>query len=290
MRAVTELYLPMAEISTVFRRFLSLALRYESATETTLLQTCATWPDFLQRLRLDEVSANPALLLKRLIVDEEFRIRFLFALFLPRQHGGSFLRYPDQISFLERLLARRRDIPLCGIRCLDAACGTGEGTYDLAVLLQKSGIPSPGRLIHGCSIEPFELFAAAHGYFPHDPDRERQFRVMTEPLFIIGATERIVFSWDDVTRATSRGEEPYDIILCNGLLGGPFFHGEEEMTAAVTALAGRLAPGGVLLVSDRFHGGWKRVAPPSLLGDLLKRSGLVLLTITDGFAAEKKRP
>ena len=290
MRAVTERYLPMAEISAALRRFFSLALRYERATETALLDTCVTWPDFLQRVRLDEVSANPALLLKRLIADDAFRIRFLFAFFLPRHHGGNFLRYPDQISFLECRIAGRRDIHLRGIRCLDAACGTGEGVYDLALLLLKMGISSPARQIDGLSIDPFELFAAAHGYFPHDPTRERQYRGMTEPLFSAGETDGITFSRGDITRPASVAEEPYDIILCNGILGGPFIHGEKEITAAVAALAGRLAPGGVVLVSDRFHGGWKKAAPPSLLGDILKRSGLDLLPVTDGFAAEKKRP
>jgi len=290
MRAVTELYLPMTEVSTALRRFFSLALRSESGTESAVLHTCVTWPDFLQRIRLDEVSANPALLLKRLVADEAFRIRFLFAIFLPRHHGGNFLRYPEQISFLESRLAGRRDFHLRGIRCLDAACGTGEGAYDLALLLLKMGITSHARQIDGLSIDPFELFAAAHGYFPHDPARERQYRGMMEPLLMAGETEGITFSRGDITRPAAVQEESYDIILCNGILGGPFIHDEKEITAAVTALVGRLAPGGVLLVSDRFHGGWKRAVPPLLLENILKRSGLVLMPFTDGFAAEKSRP
>jgi hypothetical protein len=143
--------------------------------------------------------------------------------------------------------------------------------------------------IHGVSIDPFELFAAAHGYFPHDPTRERKYRGVTEPLFTAGATAGIIFSLGDITCPAAAAEEPYDIILCNGILGGPFIHGEREITAAVSALVEQLAPGGVVLLSDRFHGGWKRMVPQSLLGDMLKRRGLVLLPITDGIAAEKKR-
>jgi len=289
MRAVTELYLPMAEIATVFRRFLSLALRYDPATETTLLRASASWPDFLQRIPLDGLLPDPARLFRRLAQDEEFRIRFLFALFLPRRHGGSFLRYPAQIAFLESRLTGR-GIPVREIRCLDAACGTGEGAYDLAGLMRKLGIPAQSRHIHGCSIEPLEIFAAAHGYFPHDRHRERRFREMTGKLFQDGGTEGMVFFRDDIGQPPFPEEEPYDIILCNGLLGGPFIHGEEGLSTALAALVDRLKPGGVLLAADRFHDGWKRKTPPDLLEGLLKERGLVPLAISDGFAAEKQRP
>lgn len=286
MRAVTELYLPMAEISTAFRRFLSLALRYHPVTETTPLRTSASWPDFLQRIRLNGLSPNPARLLRRLTLDEEFRVRFLFALFLPRRHGESFLRYPAQLAFIEKRLSRR-GIPARGIRCLDAACGTGEGTYDLALLLHRMGVPCRLRRLYGCSLEPLEIFAAAHGFFPHDPDRERDFRKTTGHLVKSGCAEGMEFFRDDVFRRPSPAEEPYDAVLCNGLLGGPFIHGKEDLTGALAALAARLGPGGVLLAADRFHGGWKRKTPPDLLEGFLKECGLHPLRISDGFAAEK---
>lgn len=286
MRAVTELYLPMAEITAALRRFLSLALRYEPAIETTPLRTSASWPDFLQRTRLEGVPPNPARLLRRLMLDGEFRIRFLFALFLPRRHGESFLRYPCQTAFLERWIGRKA-IASDGLSCLDAACGTGEGTYDLALLLHKIGIPFQSRRVHGCSLEPLEIFAAAYGYFPHDRARERRFRDMTGQLLQDGGTEGMVFFWDDVARPSSPEEEPYNVILCNGLLGGPFIHGRDELAATLSNLASRLTPGGVLLAADRFHGGWKRKTPPDQLEGLLKESGLVPLPISDGLAAEK---
>ena len=171
---------------------------------------------------------------------------------------------------------------------LDAACGTGEGTYDVAKLLLKCGIPSRTLRVHGCSLEPLEVFTAAHGYFPQDPKREERFRSKTEPLFAAQATSGMLFYQDNIMRQPAREEKPYDIILCNGLLGGPFLHGEEMLTNAITALAKRLKAGGIILAVDRFHGGWKKENPPTLIVELMRRIGLEVHHGEYGIAAERK--
>jgi len=287
MRGITEQYLPMAEIRAAFRRFFSLALHYPLTDESNPFQAASSWLDLLQRLHLARESVNPATLLRKLIIDEDFRISFLFSALLPEHHGGSFLRYPEQIDFLKSWISRRSSFLSGGIRCLDAACGTGEGTYDIAGLLQNCGIPSQARQIHGCSLEPLEVFAAAHGCFPHDPERQMRFRARMEPLFNAHATDRMLFFRDTVMRHPTAEENPYDIILCNGLLGGPFLHGKERLENALTALAKRLKTGGVLLATDRFHGGWKKENPPSGIEEIMRRIGFTVCHGEYGIAAEK---
>lgn len=288
MRSLTELYLPMAEIARAIKRLLSLSLRYRSEAGLTLLSACASWLDFLRGIREASPVANPARLLELLAADEGCRIRFLFTFLLPRHHGGSFHRYSAQIRFLDTWIHQRRDILHREVRCLDAACGTGESTYELAFLLRARGISEKQRTIHGCSLEPLELFAAAHGFFPHDAAREKSFRMNIETLLADEETGGIAFFQDNVCRPPRPEEPPYDIILCNGLLGGPFIHDEKKMEAAVASLASRLKPGGILLAADRFHGGWKKEAPPDRLRESLRRRGFRLHAIEDGIAAEKE--
>jgi hypothetical protein len=110
---------------------------------------------------------------------------------------------------------------------------------------------------------------------------------MVAPLFANGGTTAIRFLQEDITRIPSPGDERYDVILCNGLLGGPLLHREEILKGAISALAGRLNPGGVLLAADRFHGGWKKEVPNRLLNGLLQQNGLTPISIEDGVAAEK---
>jgi chemotaxis methyl-accepting protein methylase len=287
MRAITELYLPMAEIRSAFRNFFSLALHYPLADENNPVHLATGWLDLLQRLRLSKESANPAALLGKLIIDEPYRIRFLFSALLPDHHGGSFLRYPDQTGFLETWVTRKKEFLSHGVRCLDAACGTGEGAYDVAGSLQRCGIPSHRQQVHGCSLEPLEVFTAAHGYFPHDPERGKRFRAITESLFTSHATDNMLFFRDNIMRHPAQDENPYDIILCNGLLGGPFLHRREMLENAIAALSKRLKRGGVLLAADRFHAGWKKMSPPPLMEKIMGRSGLVVCHRSDGIAAEK---
>ncbi len=283
MRAVTNLLLPQEELSRAFQRLLRLALTCDASLEGTPLQTAASWPDCLERLEPPFREANPARLLAKLAADGEFRLCFLFSLFVPRRHGASADRYPGQGDFLTRRLGTTGESRGRVLQCLDAACGAGEGTYGLARLLLKTGLPPGSFQVTGSSRDPLEIFAAIHGFFPHDPQRQEAFRRLREELHSAGALEHLRFTAADLTTRTA-GNETFDIILCNGILGGPFMHERQTLERVVAGLVGRLAAGGIILAADRFHDGWKRVAPPAMLGGILASRGLSVVAAGEGIA------
>ena len=284
MRAVTNLLLPQEELRRAFQRLLRLSLTFDASLEGTPLQRAASWSDCLERLAPPFREADPARLLAKLAADSEFRLRFLFSLFVPRHHGASADRYPAQGDFLARRLGTTGRKPGGVLRCFDAACGAGEGTYGLARLLLKTGLAPDSFLITGSSRDPLEIFAAVHGFFPHDPQRQEAFRRIREELRPTGALERIRFTAADLTTTGAYGNETFDVILCNGILGGPFMHERQTLEQVVAGLADRLAAGGIILAADRFHDGWKRVAPPAMLGDILAGKGLSVVAAGEGIA------
>ena len=85
----------------------------------------------------------------------------------------------------------------------------------------------------------------------------------------------------------SKGEAQFDLILCNGLLGGPIVNSETDLTWVARNLAALLRPGGLLLAADRFHGGWKKNIPKETLGDVFKRCGLVVSEAGEGIVGLK---
>ncbi len=168
MRNLTETYLPIAEIRRAFSRLFSIALRFKPLSGASLVHRAAGWLDIMHGFQVLSDSPNPSSLLIRLLADEDLRRVFLFANFMPSCYGGRFGRYPGQTEFLRRWLKENRPRLKDGICCLDAACGSGEGTYELAQLLCECGFRPDSMEIAGVTLEPFELFAAAHCYFPHD--------------------------------------------------------------------------------------------------------------------------
>jgi chemotaxis methyl-accepting protein methylase len=173
------------------------------------------------------------------------------------------------------------------VRCLDAACGSGEGTYELALLLMEKSFQEGSIHLRGVTLEPLELFAAAHCSFPHDPPRTAAYRLHTAPLCASGATEKIRFTLEDLTGPAPARERGYDIILCNGLLGGPFLHEPRDLLETVQRLAGRLKGQGILLAASRFHGGWKKLAPDKELREIFRVCGLRILPVSEGVAGER---
>jgi chemotaxis methyl-accepting protein methylase len=288
MRRASEFYLPQEEIGCACRRLLGLSLKAVPFLPAAGLHSLPSLLDLLHRLQPLVREANPARLLRRLMIDSEFRCRFLFSLFLPRHYGGGFDRYPKQAAFLRTRLTQAQ--PPGEIRCLDAACGSGEGTYDLALLLRECGCIPEKIAVHGATIEPLELFAAAHGWFPHDPERQAAFRRRIGRLFADSRADQIVFFREDLTGNGTGNGEGYDVILCNGLLGGPLLNGREELAGVVGRLCARLRPGGILLAADRFHQGWKRMVPDDLLREMLAGCGLKLLAAGEGVAGERPWP
>jgi SAM-dependent methyltransferase len=282
MRNLTECYLPMDEIRSAIVRLFAVALRFSPFLGASAIHNAAGWLDILQGLQPLISSPAPAYLLRRLMVDEGFRCQFIFANFLPSRYGGGFGRYPGQKMLLRKWLAENRSQLSSGVSCLDVACGSGEGTYELALLLMEEGFPVESINVRGTTLEPLELFAAAHCSFPHDPRRTGAYRRQTVPLRECGATEKIRFTLEDLTGSFPNKVDEYDIILCNGLLGGPLLHEPRALLETVRRLAGRLRKEGILLAASRFHGGWKKLMPDEVLGGIFSTCGLRCLPIAEG--------
>jgi chemotaxis methyl-accepting protein methylase len=278
IRRVTETYLDYSLIRQALVRIVkkSLAGHFDPPQ---VLFTVDGWLEFLEMKALWDQHVNPAALVANLAENQADRVRFLFGLYLPQQFGGSYGRYPSQLDFLERWLTSRSEQWHLPITCLDAACGSGEGSYELAGLLLKCGFDVSQFRVTGATINPLEVFAAAYGYLPHDIPREhanRQYMRSFGALPMINFVTADLKSWEPT--------EKYHIILCNGILGGPFLHAHEEVESVIKRLVRGMHSGGILLAADRFHGGWKKMLSQQELEGLLTRSGLTVIPASEGVA------
>lgn len=267
IRSQCERYLPVSDITAVFNHLYSAALTYAPIFSSTPFHTAMSWADIFASLPMElQFSANPARILEALLDDGTLLTRFLFASFLPDRFYGCIGRYPGQQEFVREWLTSRKG---GGVRCLDTACGAGEDTYGLALLLSEGGFSPKEIRIDGWTLEPLEVWSATHLRFPHDRRREELLRSAVLPLFIQGYCCRISFHCRDILTLypleKSDREEGFDLILCNGLLGGPIIHGKAQLDRVVGNLAELLAPGGILLAADNFHGGWKQKCPQAKL-------------------------
>lgn len=283
LRRQYEFYLPVATIRAAFAMFCRLACRYEPLPFTAI-SASLSWPDALARLQPLPLAVNPARLLRRLAAVEEFRRAFLVALFMPHSYGGGFNRYPQQAEFLERWLAGQKQRLQGSVAILDAACGSGEGTYMAAATVVRLGFSVTSSRVVGSTLEPLELAAAAHGWFPRDDARAAIFRERTAGLLADGVQGMVRFIREDLCNPWPH-KDKYDVIICNGLLGGPLLHDQEKLGGVVALLVKRLRPGGILLAEDRFHEGWKQATPPTAIKGLLTASGLQVIEAGAGIAA-----
>jgi SAM-dependent methyltransferase len=290
IRNQSELYLPIDEIAAIFNRFYSAALTYPPILSSTPFHNAMSWADSFAALPAEfQFSANPARLLESLLADSGRLARFLFASFLPNRFYGGIGRYPGQQQFIREWLTTRKAE---SVHCLDAACGTGEESYCLALLLSEAGLLPDRIRIDGWTLEPLEVWAAAHRRFPHDRRRELLFRGKTRTLFEQGFQKCIRFSSVDLAKVPLSPPLPqrgkyFDLIICNGLLGGPIINGKEQLKRTVTNLTNLLAPGGILLAADNFHGGWKQKCPQSSLRALFEACGLKNIEYSDGIGGLK---
>ena len=287
IRNQCELYLPLADISAIFNKLYATALTYQPILSSTPFHNSLSWADTFAALpERFQFSPNPARLLESLLSDSDLMKRFLFASFLPERFYGSGERYPGQHKFIKSWLGRRRKSPL---RCLNAACGTGEETYRLATILAEIGIQANDLHIEGWTVEPLEVWAAANRRFPNNKHREELLRTTTIALLQHGYGNCVNFSCRDILACNrpTEGRILFDLILCNGLLGGPIIHEKEQLDLAVQILVRVLAPGGILLAADNFHGGWKQQCPQSDLRALMEKYGLKYVDTTDGIGGLK---
>jgi chemotaxis methyl-accepting protein methylase len=104
-------------------------------------------------------------------------------------------------------------------------------------------------------------------------------------LYEQGFAECIHFDCIDLTSFQS--DARFDLILCNGLLGGPIIHDTVRLDHIVGSLANLLEPGGILLAADHFHGGWKQKCPQHELRALFEKYGLNYIEASEGIGGLK---
>ena len=196
-----------------------------------------------------------------------------------RFYGSGSDRYPGQLAKIAEWIQQRRYRGK-RLRCLDAASGDGANTFGIARSLVGQGWLPDMFEVEGWTLEPLETWVAAYGLFPHDPARQVLFREETQVCFEQGFAATIRFYCRNILDAPMA--EPFDLILCNGLLGGPIIHDRREMEVAVRNLTGLLAAGGMLLVTDRFHGGWKQQCPQQELRAMFSMNGLNPVDVSEG--------
>lgn len=286
----SEQWLPLAFISSCFYRFFCKALTFPPfflntifSSELSWFEIVATFPAWLEKY------ANPAKLLKNLIIDHPFRIKFIFWSFMPkRYYGYSSNRYPLQMNiakqWLENTLPKTETI--C---CLDSVCGDGACVYAFADMALKLGYSKDEFKIEGWSLDPLEVWAAVHRRFYHDAKKEERYSSETNDIFISGAETSILFkNYDLLNSAQETITENYHIILCNGLLGGPIINQTNEIHIIISNLIKHLHPHGILLAANHFHDGWEKSCPETKLIDIFSNFGLETSKMGEGIGGIKK--
>ena len=278
----SELWLPLDQLRHHFQALYRYSLRYPPILTSTPFAQMTSWASIVSVFPYFQMPYdNPAALLEHLVNDDGLRTKFLFWSFMPRRfYGGGSDRYSGQSIAITEWL-RRRGRQGRKLRCLDAACGDGAATYALVHLCTELGWTPESLEVEGWTLEPLEVWSAAYGRFPHEPARERAFLEETGDCFERGSAASVRFCCVDILDVPA--SEPFDLILCNGLLG-PIIHTRRAMELAVRSLAGLLAPGGMLLAADHFHGGWKQKYPQQELRVLCQLNGLHTEEAGEGIA------
>ena len=286
IRYQCELYLPMELLCRLFDRLYRASLRHSPIYGATPLHGATGWADCFQGLPPSlQLSPNPARLLRRLLDDPLLHEQFIYYSFLPgRYNGAGFGRYPEQLNWLQQWF--RQSAQRSGLHCLDAACGSGEGCWELVELAAMCGLQPEQIRFSGWTLDPLEVYAAEQRYLPHLPQRQQQYRQRVEPLLPGGWGERVSFQAVDLLGSDLPGAG-FDLIVCNGLLGGPILHQPGQISQLIERLAALLEPGGILLAANCFHGGWQQRISESMLREICGKAGLEPLGIAVGIAVRR---
>lgn len=283
IRNQCECYLPIAEIAAIFNKLYSTALAYQPILSSTPFHNAISWADAFALLpNKFQFSADPSKLLESLLADRKLLNIFLFASFLPDRFYGKVGRYPSQFDFIRGWLESRSEGKL---KCLDVACGSGEETYRLATLISQAGFSAEAVRIEGWTVEPLEVWSATYCCFPHNLQRELALRQIVCNLSSNRYESCISFSCRDILQSSVIAQ--FDLVLCNGLLGGPIIHSPAKLDLAVSNLSQLLLPGGMLLAADSFHGGWKQQCPQTGLQALFEKYGLKSFVAGEGICGLK---
>jgi chemotaxis protein methyltransferase WspC len=142
------------------------------------------------------------------------------------------------------------------LRCLSAACSTGEEVYSLAIALRDANVEPSQFCIVGTDVSRRSLALAQHGSFTarsfRDPDAQigalcSRWCERTEDTWRVHDDLRtgVEFRWGNLAQPDFlAGEPPFDIVFCRNVL--IYFHAEARRVA-VRRLDRLLNPGGLLL-------------------------------------------
>lgn len=284
----SELWLPFKEIRPIFENFYRQALCYQPTLNASPFATASSWADLLAKFpTFFPVCSTPKRLLEHLLIDKELRKKFLFWSFMPKRFYAAVKeRYPLQSQFISEWLQQKEVAVTNSFRCLDAASGDGFKTYLLAKNIYDRFTENLSFEIEGWTLEPLEVWAAAHCCFPDDSYKETLFRKNVAAVFANNINKQISFSSVDLLKPPS--SKPFDLIICNGLLGGPIINSKTDIGQIITNLVILLKPGGILLTANNFHAGWQQKCPQSLLRTIFEESGLLLVEDGEGVAGIKR--
>lgn len=158
-----------------------------------------------------------------------------------KRFGSGFGRYPAQMDVIKQWAAARYGRMLS---VLDMGCGTGEGTWEMASAIARSAGCSTRAV--GMTREPLEAWMAASRCIPHWPERGlryQAFRPGSQPVFLAA----------DATVAPLN--MAFDLIVINGLAGGPAFNADAQYCRLLDALERCSHRETRLLLANRFHDG-----------------------------------
>lgn len=278
----SELWLPLNTIRPIFYHILRSFLSYKPIFSSTPFANASCWFSIVSRFPHWLANYdNPANLLRQIIFNEDFRHRFMFWIFMPqRYYGANSNRYPQQMEILSNWMKKRsKTDPL---RCLDAVCGDGTALYAWHEILIKSGFNN--QMIHceGWALDPLECWAAA---YKTSGCNQFQYNTKSSAVTVKG---RLIFRAVDFLKPKFAMGNKFDLIFCNGLLGGPIVHTSKQMQIVVDFLIKLLSQKGIIVIADHFHDGWRKLVSLEAVQDYFTKAGMVTHPFGEGFCAKKR--
>ncbi|MBI3724573.1 hypothetical protein HY251_11555 [bacterium] len=265
-RGLSQVWFPIRRIARDVRsilraRFGRALSTLDPSWERGVLARAPTWIDARRELASLSHEAFPSRFLERIARDRDAAEALVFEARDPPRSGESLDRYRETLERIAELA------PSPCARAWDAGCGSGETTFALACALARG---RERALVLGTTPCPFELLMAERRGRPHDRARTLALRErLSRDLDLSRAS--VTFTRGSLL-VPSDAPRDQDVVLVAGVLGG-VLAAREEVRAALSTVAGALAPRGTAFVVDSFRDDLSRRAA-SLVAEEASRAGL----------------